>query len=205
MFHLSTIETTTYQTLQKLFSIQEIKENFALAGGTSLALQTGHRQSIDLDIFSPKEFSTEELQQLLSSEFKNDFILVNRSKRMLFSFIENVKTDFVYEPAALIQPFIEYEGVNYFHLFDIAAMKMHTICGRGKKKDFFDIYVLTELLGWKEMIRLFEQKYDSSQLYFLWRSIHYFQDAEEDADIAGLPPYQINWKQIKDYIKKNCI
>ena len=54
MFHLSTVEKETYATLKLIFSLPEIKENYALAGGTSLALQLGHRASIDLDIFSPQ-------------------------------------------------------------------------------------------------------------------------------------------------------
>lgn len=35
-----------------------------------------------------------------------------------------------------------HDEVNNLSIEDKAAMKMHTICGRGKKKDFFDIYAL---------------------------------------------------------------
>ena len=71
---------------------------------------------------------------------------------MLFSFINNIKCDFVHEAAALIQPFLQYDDINYFSIPDIAAMKMHTICGRGKRKDFFDIYCLLQLYTWQEML-----------------------------------------------------
>ena len=46
MLHLTTIDNETYQLLQKLSSIEIISLKFALAGGTSLALQIGHRQLI---------------------------------------------------------------------------------------------------------------------------------------------------------------
>ncbi|MEI2707411.1 MAG: hypothetical protein V9E96_00140 [Chitinophagaceae bacterium] len=46
----------------------------------------------------------------------------------------------------LIRPFIEKDGVKYFSIEDIAAMKMHTICGRGKRKYFFDMYALIEIV-----------------------------------------------------------
>ena len=121
---------------------------------------------------------------------------------MLFAFINHIKCDFVQEPAKLINPFIEYDGVKYFSVEDIAAMKMHTVCGRGKKKDFFDIYALIETFGWQKMLEWFETKYGSSQLYFLWRSINYFEDAEEDADIIGFPPFTKNWQEIKAFISK---
>ncbi|MEI2707410.1 MAG: hypothetical protein V9E96_00135 [Chitinophagaceae bacterium] len=55
------------------------------------------------------------------------------------------------------------------------------------------------MLGW------FEEKYDSSQLFFLWRSIAYFTDAEEDVAIDGYEPYTKNWEEIKSYILKNCL
>ena len=204
MFHLFTVEKETYSLLKKIFTISTISEKFALAGGTSLALQLGHRQSIDLDIFSPESFETRDIQVLLSSTAELDFEFVNSNQKMLFAFINHIKCDFVQEPAKLINPFIEHDGVKYFSVEDIAAMKMHTICGRGKKKDFFDIYALLQTFGWQQMLQWFEQKYDSSQLYFLWRSIGYFEDAEEDVDIKGFPPFEKSWKEIKEFISTEC-
>ena len=104
------------------------------------------------------------------------------------------------EPFPLLEPFIEKDGIRLYSLKDIAAMKMHTICGRGKKKDFFDIYVLLYLFGWKQMLKWFELKYGSSQLFFLWKSITYFIDAEEDVAIRGLAPYNVTWDGVKDKI-----
>jgi hypothetical protein len=205
MFHHSTIEAETYQTLQTIFVIPEIKKNFALAGGTSLALQLGHRRSIDLDIFSSQPFNTLDIELTMAAHPTIKFDFVNRTNNMLFGYANNVKCDFVYEPSKRIHPFVEHEGINYFHIKDIAAMKMHTICGRGKKKDFFDIYVLIENFGWQQMLSWFNEKYGTSQFYFLWRSITYFNDADEDVDIEGIEPYTKNWKEIKEYIKLKCV
>jgi len=170
-----------------------------------LALQIGHRHSIDLDIFSPSNFDTREIEIALSVVPEFNFTLVNKSKHMLFAFINQIKCDFIQEPAKLIKPFIKKDGIKYFSIEDIAAMKMHTICGRGKRKYFFDMYALIELYGWSKMLGWFEEKYDSSQLFFLWRSIAYFTDAEEDVAIDGYEPYTKNWEEIKSYILKNCL
>ncbi|MBK7695434.1 MAG: nucleotidyl transferase AbiEii/AbiGii toxin family protein [Saprospiraceae bacterium] len=67
MLHISTLDPSTYQLLRDLFKIPCIKETFALAGGTSLALQIGHRKSIDLDFFSNSEFNVKELEIILQS------------------------------------------------------------------------------------------------------------------------------------------
>lgn len=124
---------------------------------------------------------------------------------MLFSYINSVKCDFVFEPHRLLNPYFQYDGVNYFSVQDIAAMKMHTICGRGKRKDFFDLYVLVENFGWNQLLEWFKNKYDENQLYFLWRSIRYFEDADEDVEIKGLPPYTKTWLEIKEYITEKCV
>jgi predicted nucleotidyltransferase component of viral defense system len=204
MLHLSTIDTKVFKLLKEVFTIPEIKKKFGLAGGTSLALQIGHRKSIDLDIFSPEKISVDETENLLAAHKSWKYEPIGKLQTMLFCHINSIKCDFVNEPFALLNPFNEEQGVSFYSLADIAAMKMHTICGRGKKKDFFDVYVLIELFGWQQMLKWFELKYGNSQLFFLWKSISYFEDAEEDVDIIGFPPYTKNWDEVKEYIKKNC-
>lgn len=199
MLHLSTIKPGAFELLKEIFSISPVKENFALAGGTSLSLQLGHRTSVDLDIFSPKE-----LEIMFAGKKEWKYEPLTRSNRMLFCNINEVKCDFVNEPFKLIEPFKTIDDIKFYSVPDIAAMKMHTICGRGLKKDFFDIYVLLEIFGWKKMLKWFEEKYGNSQLFFLWKSITYFEDAEEDMNIRGFTPYTKDWQEIKELIKKKC-
>lgn len=200
MLHLFTVDPVLYELLQKIFKTALIKNNFALAGGTSLALQIGHRKSIDLDIFNPNEFDVKELEIVLSTSNDYTFKYRANNSRMLFGDINDIKCDFVNEPASLLESFIVMDGINYFSVKDIAAMKLHTICGRGKKKDFFDVYALLQLYSREKLIEWFTQKYDETQLIFLWRSILYFEDAENDPDIDGFPPYTKNWEEIKNII-----
>ena len=204
MLHFTTVNEETYGLLKKISSIEIVASKFALAGGTSLALQIGHRQSIDLDFFSPDEFNVKELEITLSGSKEFSFQFINSNSRMLFCYINNIKCDFVHEPARQIPPFLLYDHIHYYSVEDIAAMKMHTICGRSKKKDFFDIYALLEKYQWKDLIMLFIKKYDKDQLFFLWRSIVYFDDANEDPDIKGLKPFNKSWNEIKEIILNKC-
>jgi predicted nucleotidyltransferase component of viral defense system len=204
MYHPTTVSGETYALLKEIFKIDTINKQFALAGGTSLALQIGHRHSIDLDIFSTTPFNTKEIEIILSDYKGFKFTYTGNNSRMLFCYINNIKCDFVHEPAQLLHPFIEHDGVNYFSIPDIAAMKMHTICGRGKKKDFFDIYALLQSYSWKEMLEWFGRKYGEDQFYFLWKSIEYFTDADTEADIKGIPPYNKSWEEVKKYITDHC-
>ncbi len=204
MFHLSTVESNTLHLLDDIFTLPEIREQFALAGGTSLALQIGHRMSVDLDVFSKNTFSTENLSTELNANFHPEYELLGLKKSMLFTNIKRVKCDFIVEPAKVIRPFILMGDIRFYSVEDICAMKMHTICGRGKRKDFFDIYSLLQLFTWQEMLGWFEEKYGSTQFYYLWRSIKYFADAENDPDIIGFYPFKASWEDIKAEILQKC-
>jgi predicted nucleotidyltransferase component of viral defense system len=204
MLHLTTIEANVYGTLQAVFRENFIGDNFALAGGTALALQIGHRKSIDLDIFSSKPFDVKELEINLRTSTNFIFQYYSNNSRMLFGSINNTKCDFVEEPSRLINPILEIENVNYFSIQDIAAMKLHAICGRGKKKDFFDIYALLQKYKWETLLEWFIKKYDVSQLVYLYRSILYFEDAENDPEIESIAPFVNNWQLIKSEIIAKC-
>ena len=55
------------KTLLPLF--KAFKEEFYLAGGTALALQIGHRDSIDFDFFCEKDFDPQTLLKNLKDIF----------------------------------------------------------------------------------------------------------------------------------------
>src|SRR6185312_17564608 len=114
MLHLTTIDTNTWSLLQEIFTTEIIKKNFALAGGTSLALQIGHRKSIDLDIFCTQPFDVKELEIVLTTQSNFSFAYNGNNSRMLFGSINNIKCDFVHEPARLLESFIVAEGIHFF-------------------------------------------------------------------------------------------
>jgi len=60
MLFKNTINTSSLELLKGLQS-EKLLKDFYLAGGTSLALQTGHRKSIDLDLFTQSDFNTDQL------------------------------------------------------------------------------------------------------------------------------------------------
>ena len=69
--HLEALSDATRALWEKC---RFLKDDFYLAGGTALALQLGHRRSVDLDFFTLHEFSETELSTNLSTlpEFVED-------------------------------------------------------------------------------------------------------------------------------------
>ena len=62
------ISAATFSLIQKLQLLSELNQ-FHLVGGTALALQLGHRDSIDIDLFSQSDFDYNQLTEFLNSKF----------------------------------------------------------------------------------------------------------------------------------------
>jgi hypothetical protein len=92
MLHFETIEPATLGLLKKLQSIEELA-NLRLVGGTALALQIGHRTSIDLDLFGLLDFSPEDYSEKLLQLGKLEFI--KKSKNIQILLIDGIKVDIV--------------------------------------------------------------------------------------------------------------
>jgi len=176
------ISDATFQLIQELQELHELK-GFHLVGGTALALKLGHRNSIDIDLFTTDEFNAQELATFLEKRF--GFNTTFSKKSTLLGVINGVKTDFVRHDYKLIHdPYLE-EGISFLSLEDIAAMKLHAISNSGKRlKDFIDVYFLLTLFSLEEMIGFYSIKYPNFNPMIPMKSINYF----EDIDYAIEPP-----------------
>jgi hypothetical protein len=174
------IDPETFRLIQQIQAIPELSK-FYLVGGTSLALQIGHRNSIDIDLFTNEPFDTDEVIDLL----KDHFAVEVSSKKMnsLFTFVNDIKTDFIRHDYALIDAPIHKEGISFLSAPDISAMKLNAIVNSGKRlKDFVDIYFLLEHFSLNEMIRFFEIKYPHMNAVIALKSLSYFEDIDPDMD-----------------------
>ena len=196
------ISPSTFELIQQLQSLPELS-NFFLVGGTSLALQMGHRNSIDIDLFTQHDFSDTDLLNLLSSKYEVKEIF--RRKNTIISLINNIKTDFIKHDHPLILPPITEEGIAFLSKEDIVAMKLHAIIQSGKRlKDFIDIYFLLEHFSMQQMLRLFTQKYTYSNELIAMKAVSYFGDIDENMDPPKLlKPLKL--KQIIARINEACL
>lgn len=195
MLHLSTINTETLELLKKLMRFN----NFAkmrLVGGTALALQIGHRTSIDLDLFGSIDFSSIYNANTFSNF--NRVAILKLSKNINIFSINDVKVDFVNYDYPWLQEELVVKGIRLAGIKDISAMKLAAITGRGSRKDFIDIYFLLKQFGLIEMIGFYNKKYFDGSEYMVLKSLTYFKDAEEDPYIEIFD--KISWNDIKNHI-----
>ena len=77
MLYYKTVNNLLKEGLLQLMAAKEFK-NFRLVGGTSLSLQIGHRESIDIDLFSDVEYG------------KIDFVAIENYLETNFKYIHHL-------------------------------------------------------------------------------------------------------------------
>ncbi|MDP2649512.1 MAG: nucleotidyl transferase AbiEii/AbiGii toxin family protein [bacterium] len=194
-----TLLPDTIRALKLVSNISIVKKSY-LAGGTALALQIGHRISVDFDFFTPQVFDEKTLSGELNllPEYKETGI----AWRTVWGKVANTKFSLFYYQYPLIKKTIPFEGIQMLSKEDIAAMKIHAMEDRGTKRDFIDLYFLTKEFTLEQMLTFYDQKYGTLEdhLYNILRSMNYFVDA----DIDPMPEMLIktDWEKVKEFFQK---
>ena len=199
MLQLKTIHADTFNLLKDI-SVLKGFDFFALAGGTSLSLQLGHRISIDLDFFTTKEFNVEYLITILKQDFEISDVSSNTNSLSLFIKYNSqlIKVDFLRHNYPLLDKIIIVDSIRLYSVNDIAAMKLNAITNRGAKKDFYDIHELLQHYSFSELINLYKRKYTERNVFTLIKSLSYFDDANIEPEPVSLRTN--SWESIKEEI-----
>lgn len=197
MLQTQTIQPELLELLKKIMS-SSIFNGFNLVGGTSLALQIGHRFSVDIDMFGLGEIDEFEFVDELSNFGK--VIVIKKSKNVLILSVNGIKVDFVNYKYPLLEEIAIIENIRLVLDKDIAAMKLNAIAGRGSRKDFIDLHYLLQKYSLKEMISFYNTKYEDGSEFMVLKSLTYFEDAEyEEIPILF---QKLDWAEIKVSIQK---
>ena len=116
--------------------------DFYLAGGTALALQIGHRRSVDFDLFSEKTLPAELLPRVKRVCAPLSVVVTYSSTEQLNVLIGGVKTTFLFFPYPVINPPVAYRGISIASVREIATMKAFAVGKRLSFKDYVDWYFM---------------------------------------------------------------
>ena len=126
MLHLETVEYSTLELLRKLQSLPILRDT-RLVGGTALALQLGHRKSVDLDFFGTITCEAEELISAIKTVAS--LIVLKESPHIHIYLVDGIKVDIVnYRYQWLDKPVVD-QGIRMAGIKDIAAMKVTAVIG----------------------------------------------------------------------------
>lgn len=201
---LEVLPTETKEAFQKLQEFNYLQNsNWYLAGGTALALQVGHRQSVDLDFFTlDADFERSVLERRLLK--LHDWSTTFQEEGTLYGELSGAKVSFIAN--ASFKPSKERLQMGNIALLlpkDIAVMKIMAISQRGKKRDFVDLFwYCSQSKRGEGLDTLISRTLDQYQMQegheiHLLKSLVYFDDAETDP----LPRvnFPIQWGNVKSY------
>jgi predicted nucleotidyltransferase component of viral defense system len=183
------------ELLKKIMS-EKLFSDFNLVGGTALALQMGHRNSIDIDLFGNSEINSEFFIEKLS-EF-GEVKVAKSTKNILITKINEVKVDFVNYKYPLLSECLFIENIRMLSVKDIAGMKLNAIAGRGSKKDFIDLYFLLNEFSLEDILSFYEKKYKDGSVFMVQKSLTYFEDADAQQQPKMFKDF--NWETCKQKI-----
>ena len=197
MLHYETVDEGTLELLKQLQSLRILSE-MRLVGGTSLALQIGHRKSIDIDLFgnlsAPYENLIDELKTL------GEVIPLKNSKNIHSLLINNIKVDIVNYEYEWLSNKIIIDNIHLATIQDIAAMKLNAIIGRGSKKDFIDLFFILKDYSLATLMEFYSKKYHDGSTFLVLKCLTYFEDA--DSEEMPFMFKNITWQAVKENIKK---
>jgi hypothetical protein len=180
-FHPEILPPNQQRVLGELGPVAS-ERGFYLGGGTALALQVGHRRSVDLDWFTggtiPDPLAL--AQELRSRGIPLDAPSVDAGT------LHGLRPEVIWQdfrcPLAALE--------------DLACMKLSAIAGRGARKDFIDVYALCRAgLSLRAMLDLYSEKFETSDLGHVLFSLTYFDDAEAESMPEML--WDVKWRTIR--------
>ena len=188
------------------------KEKFYLAGGTGLALQIGHRDSVDFDFFSNNSFDPNIKIKELLKHFDQKSFSVTQIENNTLSILLNseIKISFMTYDYPLVKPLISSEYLNIASIPDIACMKLSTIMQRSALKDYVDLYEIMKIYNLEQLLSFSKKKYPTIDLAVILKSLSYLDDIVDEPliykDEKSKPSLDVLNKffqnEVRSYIKK---
>lgn len=164
----------------------ELFKDYILAGGTALALQTGFRDSIDIDLFAFRKQNNEIILDFFKENFKDVKVDCNEGN-ILNLFVDDIKTDCCGIRGKLLETPIREENIVMFGINDISAMKLSAISSRKRAKDYIDIaYLLANGISLENMFEFYKSKYDETDILHVKKSL---------LEYNRINPYE--WENVK--------
>lgn len=195
MLHYKAVSDRLHRLLKGLQSDPDLADT-RLVGGTALALQYGHRISVDLDFFGRLHSTTHDLSQKLSGF--GEVMVIKDSKNIKAFIVDEIKVDFVDYSYKWIDESVYESGLTLASPKDIAAMKVAAITGRGSKKDFIDFYFLLGEFSIEEILNFYDLKYPDASRYLALKSLTFFDDADVEPSPKMLK--NVSWENVKQKV-----
>ncbi|MBI2087080.1 MAG: nucleotidyl transferase AbiEii/AbiGii toxin family protein [Candidatus Zambryskibacteria bacterium] len=180
-----------------------LKDRFYLAGGTGLALQLGHRDSVDFDFFTKKSFNTFDLYKELLEIFGQENISKISEENNTLNIILNgkIKLSFFLYPYLLLEPLIKEEFLNIAGIVDIGCMKLSAVVSRAVEKDYIDLYFILKQISLGTLLLKAKEKMPDLDYNLILKSLIYFSDVSTE-NIIFKHNHEVSFNKVKGFLEE---
>lgn len=122
--------------------VGQFKSSFYMAGGTAIALQIGHRRSLDFDLFTDKSLDTIGIDRTIRRMGYKIEATLEESREELTVVINGVKITFLEYPFRVPHEVNFDDIITMPDILTLSAMKAYSLGRRSKWKDYVDLYFI---------------------------------------------------------------
>ena len=181
--------------------IRQFKREFHLVGETALALQIGHRGSIDFDLFKLSDLNVAKTLKKINAS-KIPYVVTRRVSDQINLVINAVKITFFQYPY-VIESSMDFEkSIRMPDLLTLAAMKAYALWRRAKWKDYVDLYfLLRDRFTFDQIIQKAKSLFGQMISEKLFRSqLAFHEDIDYSEPIEYMPGFEASGREIKDFL-----
>jgi len=200
---LKILPSKTYDVLDTLLKIDDLLNNFVLAGGTALSLFFKHRKSEDLDFLTFKKNSFDKTKIINNIMQLSKIKLINESKDQIDLILNNVKITFYDSQYEFLsrEEFIKIGNLNIVSINALIALKVQVLFLRARYRDYFDLYFLIKKLGINNVFKIANSYFPQLTEKIFHIALLYIDDIEEDSIIHLEPIEDITKDKIQKYFE----
>ena len=174
-----------------------------LAGGTALALQLGHRVSVDFDFFTQQEFEPAAVVRAMQAVSTEVHVLQLEPGTAVLT-VDTVKVSLFQYPYSFAEPMESFDGATIAGVLDIAGMKLIATMQRGAKRDFVDLYTVLKTVPFRVVAHNAIQRYGTTLVepVVIGKALAWFADADAQPDpmCLGKP---VQWPVVKCFFRSS--
>lgn len=197
-------EVLTRAQSQLLPLVSLFMKDFGLVGGTAIALQIGHRRSIDFDLFTAKDFQNAQIRRIIVKNGQK-ISKVFRDETGQFTFlIGTVQLTFFTYPFKIKFSKHFDKAMRMPDLLTLAALKAYALGRRAKWKDYVDLYfVINKYHSIQKIVKRGREIFKGEFNERIFREqLAYFDDINYSEDVNFLPGFEVSAEKIKNSLIK---
>ena len=187
------------------FFSQYLKKYY-LVGGTAIALQLGHRTSIDFDLFIFGRINSNAIKKQIACSGFEHHLLLEKSDQIHY-IMNQVKVTFFEFPFKIQAPVTFDQYFKMPDLMTLAAMKAFALGNRGKWKDYVDLYfIIKNYFGIKEISVCAKEIFTGGFNPTLFvKQLCYFDDINYDEQVEIMPGFEVSDDEVKEFLVEACL